>query len=109
MGEAFVDSHRKRLGCGIIVRDHGGFVIAAQCSGLDVIQEPVIAEALVSLIAAEFGWDLGLSDIILEGDSLQVVQAFRETRLNYRPYGQTVDPLNAFGVGWFLMLSGKQT
>jgi hypothetical protein len=41
----------------------------------------------VSLIAAEFSRDLGLSDIILEGDSLQVVQGFRETGLNYRPYG----------------------
>jgi hypothetical protein len=32
-----VDSHQKRLGCGIIVHDHGGFIITAQCKRLDII------------------------------------------------------------------------
>jgi hypothetical protein len=58
------------LGCGVIVRDHRGFIIAALCKRLDNIQEPVIAEALASLVAVEFSWDFGLQDIILEGDTL---------------------------------------
>jgi hypothetical protein len=82
---------KKKLGCGIIVRDHMGFVIAAQCDRLDVFQEPVIAEALASLVGVEFSRDLGLPDIILEGDSLQVVQTFCESGQNFRPYGQIIN------------------
>lgn len=70
-----VDSHRKCLGCEVIVRDHEGFIIVAQCKRLDVFQQPIIVEALASLVAVEFSRDLGLPDIILEGDSLRVVQA----------------------------------
>ena len=39
----------------------------------------------------EFSKDLGLPDIIMEGDSLQVVQALRELGPNLRPYEQIVD------------------
>jgi hypothetical protein len=39
----------------------------------------------------EFSRDLGLPDIILKGDSLQFLQAFRDMELNFRPYGQIID------------------
>ena len=75
----------------LFVRDHRGFIIAAQCKRLNVIQEPVIAEALASLVAVEFSRDLELPAIILKGDSLQVVQAFCVSEQNFRLYGQIVD------------------
>jgi hypothetical protein len=37
-----------------------------------------MAKALGAIMAAEFGHDLGLQDIALEGDSLWVVKAIRE-------------------------------
>jgi ribonuclease HI len=41
--------------------------------------------------AVEFCKDVGLQDVILEGDSLQVIQAFKDQGENFRPYGQVVD------------------
>ena len=42
-------------------------------------------------MGAELCRDLGLLDVILEGDSLQVVQALRSMSQNWSPYGQIVD------------------
>lgn len=79
------------MGCGIIVRDYKGFVIAAQSKRLNALQELVIAEAMAALVVVEFSRDLGIHSIILEGDSLLVVQAIRDQGNNLRPYGQIVD------------------
>jgi hypothetical protein len=54
-----IDTHRKCLGCRIIVWDHKGFVIAAQSKRLNVLQEPVVAEAMVALVVVEFSQNLG--------------------------------------------------
>lgn len=43
----------------------------------------MVAEAIASLHAAEFSRDLGISHIILEGDSLQVVNAVQAMRQNW--------------------------
>jgi hypothetical protein len=39
--------------------------------------EPVIGEAMAALVAVEFCRDLGLQDIVLEGDSMLVVNAIK--------------------------------
>jgi hypothetical protein len=43
-----------------------------------VFQETVTVEAIAASYAAEFSRDLGLSYIVFEGDSLQVVNALKE-------------------------------
>jgi ribonuclease HI len=86
-----LDSKSKRLGCGIVVCDHRGFVIAAQGRQVYGQPEPVHAEAMGALMAAELCRDLGLLDVMLEGDSLQVVQALKCMSQNWSPYGQIVE------------------
>jgi ribonuclease HI len=51
----------------------------------------VVAEALGAVLAAEFGRDLGLQDILLEGDSLLVVKAIKEPWTQWRSYGHLVE------------------
>jgi ribonuclease HI len=50
-------------------------VYATLSHSVEVCPAPVIVEAMGALQATEFCRDLGLSDLMLEGDSLQVVQA----------------------------------
>lgn len=85
-----IDSTNRRMGIGIIVRDSLGRVEAARSQTICAVQEPVFAEAQGALCAAEFSRDLGLQSIILEGDSIQVVNALQGTGPNWSRYGQMV-------------------
>lgn len=68
-----LNSITKRLGASIIVQDHEGWAIAAKSTTFPMMLEPMSAEAFPALNAMEFSRDLGLQQIILEGDTLQVV------------------------------------
>lgn len=72
-----IDSKNRRMGIGIIARDREGQVIAANYHSVCVRQELVIEEAQATLRAVEFSCELGLQNIILEGDSLQVINAVK--------------------------------
>lgn len=77
-----------RMGAGVVVRDDHGRVHAAQSKTLSSYQEPMVVEALVALQAVEFSRDLGLQDIILEGDSLQVVNVILEHEDSWCRFGE---------------------
>ena len=49
-----------------------------------------MAEATAALCAAEFSRDLGLSYIVFEGDSLQVVNTLKEEGQRWSKYRQIV-------------------
>ncbi|XP_042964623.1 uncharacterized protein LOC122298843 [Carya illinoinensis] len=66
------------VGVGVVIRDSQGMVIATQRQRKSLFTEPLLAESYGALIAVNFAWDLGLANIILEGDSLQVVQALKK-------------------------------
>jgi hypothetical protein len=78
----------RRMGVGIIVRDDCGRIHVAQSKTLNSYQEPVVGEALVALQAVEFSRDLGLQDVLFEGDSLQVVNMMLEPGESWCHYGQ---------------------
>lgn len=45
--DAAISSHSRRIGYGVVVRDHLGTLLAAyQCSYIDHIQNPEVAKAL---------------------------------------------------------------
>jgi ribonuclease HI len=48
----------------------------------------VVGEALAALQAVEFSRDLGLQDVLFEGDSLQVVNMILEPGESWCHYGQ---------------------
>lgn len=55
------------------------------------LQHLVVGEAMAALEAVEFSREVGLQEVIVEGDSLQVVQALRETKQNWSIYGHIVE------------------
>ena len=67
---------------------------------LDSLQDPTFGEALGARGAVEFARDLGFNDIILEGDSKQVVMAISSKERNWCKYGHIVgdilEVLNSF-------------
>jgi hypothetical protein len=57
------------MGLRVIIRDDMGLVTAALSRTMETLQEPLVGEAMGALGAAEFSWDIGVFDVILEGDS----------------------------------------
>jgi ribonuclease HI len=88
-----IDTKLHRMGFGVIIRDHRGAVCAAKCKRFNRDYEPVIGEAMAAMEAVEFSKDRGLLDIMLEGDSLQVVQAIKEPTPSWKKYGHFIDAI----------------
>jgi hypothetical protein len=65
------------MGIGIIARDHTGSVLFAVCASRPHVTEPTTAEAVAVWKLADVCSSLGLSKIVLEGDSLEVVKALQ--------------------------------
>jgi hypothetical protein len=64
-----IDANLKCMGLGVIIRDEKGRVFAASSKILESFQEPTFGEAMGARGAVEFSRELGLSEIVLEGDS----------------------------------------
>jgi hypothetical protein len=65
----------KRMGVGVIIRDGMGHVIVALSQPILALHETTTTEAMAALRAVEFCREVGINDILLEGDSLLVVKA----------------------------------
>jgi ribonuclease HI len=55
--------------------------------------DPAIGEAMAALMAIELYRDLDVFDVILEGDSIEVVNAINEDRSSQRRYGHILDDI----------------
>ncbi|XP_042944721.1 uncharacterized protein LOC122278607 [Carya illinoinensis] len=62
---------------GVVVRDCQGMVVATLRQRKSLIIEHFLAESYGALKAVQFARDLGLSKAVLEGDSLQTIQALQ--------------------------------
>ena len=67
------------MGIEVIIKDEKGLVTATLSKTMNTLQEPMVGEAMRALLAVEFNSDIRLFDIILEGDSKQVVDAITGT------------------------------
>jgi hypothetical protein len=67
--------HNRRMGVGIIAQDHNGWVSTTLCKQVSLMPEPTTREAMGALLAAEFSSDMGLQDILHEGNSMNAVNA----------------------------------
>jgi hypothetical protein len=70
-----------------VARDHTGGVVATQCSTRPYICDLVVAEAMSMWTMAALVGQLGFMDVILEGDSLEVVQAIKREESQGTRYG----------------------
>ena len=79
------------IGVGVVVRDGNGLVSAAKSTTIFAIYELAAKEVLAAWQTAKFYRDLGLFDIILEGDSLMVTRALEGKGESWQRFGQIVE------------------
>lgn len=89
--DASVDRKGKKMGIGLIVRDHAGGVVAMACETKDHIQDPAVAEAIAARRGVELSGELGIRRLLLEGDALQIVQAISSDVGVWVPYGVIIE------------------
>ncbi|XP_075640446.1 uncharacterized protein LOC142612215 [Castanea sativa] len=71
--DAAVFPHLGMIGVGVIIRDHGGSVVAAMSKRMSLALGPLEAEAKAMDEATMFARDIGAQDVIFESDSIKVV------------------------------------
>ncbi|XP_042950130.1 uncharacterized protein LOC122282244 [Carya illinoinensis] len=76
-----IDKDNSKVGIGVIVRDLDGLGIASLCSSITLTPNPKIGEA-IAVRATTLCVELGLSQIILEEDALNVVQTVQHKEEN---------------------------
>jgi hypothetical protein len=89
--DAALDRNGRRMGVGLIVHDHKGRVVVALYAPRLYVHDHTTAEALAAWHLAEFCMQLGYKKIILEGDSLEIVQAFHKESSCNKRYGHLED------------------
>lgn len=70
--DAAVDSTTKQTGLGLVIRDSEGEIQVSACSKLCPNFQPVLAEATALRYAMLISRDLGLHQVIFEGDRRRV-------------------------------------
>jgi hypothetical protein len=71
--DATIDALGKRMGEGIVARDHEGKVLIAQTFTQNLITDPATAKAIVAWRAVELGIQMGWWKVIVDNDSLAIV------------------------------------
>ena len=92
-GALFQD--QKMAGIGVVIRNPNGHVIGALS---DRIFLPAIVdevEALACRKAISFALDLGVENVILEGDSMTIIQALNSDSSCASSYGHIIDDIRA--------------
>ena len=74
-------------GVGVIVQDREGLVIAAMSEKIPQLLQPTEIEAMAATRAFEFAREVGISEAILEGDSLLVIKALATKDIGLAPFG----------------------
>ncbi|KAF5468409.1 hypothetical protein F2P56_012561 [Juglans regia] len=71
--DAAIDKVNCKVGIGVSIRDWSGPFTATLRSPSNSFPDPTLGEALATLRAVQFGTEMGLRNVIFEGDSLLVV------------------------------------
>ena len=79
------------MGLGILIRDHDGVVVAAECSTTSHVTDPLTAETIAAWTAAQFVTQKGYGNVIFEGDSLVVVNSLQNEEPSWAPPGHLIE------------------
>ena len=88
-----VCSKNKRAGVGVVVRDTNGLVLASCAKPVPQPYKAAEVESLAAAKALSFATELGFRRVILEGDSLEVIQALRENDQSLTPMGLLLEDI----------------
>jgi ribonuclease HI len=88
--DASIDKEGKRMGMGVVARDHEGEVVATLCAQIRYITDPTSAEALAAWKGVELINRMEWNRAILEGDAQEVVKAFNYDGMWMGSYGAVI-------------------
>jgi hypothetical protein len=88
--DAGLNLRESRVGLGFIVRDSQGSYLAARSMSIDIQVDASVAEAMAATNAV-FCKEMGFSNILFEGNALQVIKAIEEEDPCLRNYGHIID------------------
>ena len=103
-----VSAEESCSGVGVIVRNREGLVIAAMSEKIPQILQPTKIEAMAATRALEFAREVGISEAILEGDSLMVIKALATKDTGLAPFGLLIQDAYWF-TSAFSLLSYSHT
>ncbi|XVF53229.1 hypothetical protein PTKIN_Ptkin05aG0083200 [Pterospermum kingtungense] len=65
--------HEKKGGVGIIIRNSEGEVMGTLATSISLVTNHLLVKAIMGVKVLEFAKDMGFTKIILEGDSISVI------------------------------------
>ena len=86
---------------GVIIRNQEGLVIGSMSTRLPQQLQPIEIEALVASKALEFAKEVGISEAVLEGDSLLVMKALKTKNAGLAPFGLLIQDSLTLSSGFF--------
>jgi ribonuclease HI len=86
-----INKAQGNVGVGVIIRDENGWIVAAMSRTRQGLLEPTTGEAFGAFQAARLITELGLQNIILEGDAKQIVDAINSNMSTWSQYGHLVE------------------
>jgi ribonuclease HI len=98
--DAALDSKTRRMGFGVIVREHNGNVKVMQSKLLRGFLPLFAAEAQVVLVAIHLCAEMGFPKVYLEGDAKGVVDGVLSREKNNGQYGHVMEDIKE-GVQFF--------
>ena len=103
-----VSAEESYSGVGVIVWNREGLVIATMSEKIPQILQPTKIEAMAATRALEFAREVGISEAILEGDSVMVIKALATKDTRLAPFGLLIQDAYRF-TSAFSLLSYSHT
>ena len=89
--DAAIFKTRSLAGISVIIRDGMGEAIGALTMPIPLANSVATMEALACHMAVLFAKEIGLSDMIFEGDSVEVIQAITQENSDHPDFGHIID------------------
>jgi hypothetical protein len=86
-----IDKSNARVGIEVVLRDERWIVIAAMCKTRMGVLEPVTREAYAAYHAVRLCRDLGVQNLLLEGDAKQIVEAINLGTGTWSRFGHLIE------------------
>jgi ribonuclease HI len=93
--DAAINSKKRGMGVGVVIRDDRGRVVAAKASFVSGIVNPIVAESMGAWQAVVMCCNLRFPLVVLEGDSLIVVSALNKEEPCWSSFGHIIEDIRA--------------
>ncbi|XP_042939565.1 uncharacterized protein LOC122274608 [Carya illinoinensis] len=80
-----------RMGAGVVIRNENGDLMVSVCSQKQNVCNPLVAELQALWCALRICADLNLTEVVFEGDALNIVKVVNNSESNWEWHGQLVE------------------